>query len=139
MIETISLELAREIAGKYEELGVEAPASELYFMQGNDGKGGPGEWGLRLFFLPAANWCHAYTAAELFEVLPPNIHVWKDESLGRFHCTRLEIRHIPVSAFYEYPEEEGGFYPMTHADTPAEALGKILFQLLGEQIKEKQK
>ena len=139
MQEHISFPLAKEIAEKYKILGGEAPKAKLIWAQCDGG----GWIQLKadcvdleeLRDLHPCRWYWDYSAIELFSVLPSNIHIWKDESLGRFHCTRLEIRHIPVSAFYEYQSDEG-FYPMTHADTAAETLGLMWCRVLDERIRE---
>ena len=116
MTETISLELAKEIAEKYFALGMEAPESEYRFIRGNDGNGGPGEFTLQLLYLACAECYPAYTVAEIFDALPVGTEVIK-----------LKGGYVVNSGKYYLEENE----------ILCEALGLMLCRVLDEKIKQK--
>jgi len=113
---TISLSLAKQIAGLYVRLGELAPLSELYFMQRKDS----GEWELHHFFDPDVEWYSAYDTDELMEILPVGIALTKlyEDKYEAWHEERPELR------------------PAMSND-PTEALGLMLAKVLSERVKEK--
>jgi hypothetical protein len=124
MTEIISLELAREITGKYRLLDVPPPVAQSRWVNL------PSKWmannktDWRLFYDPAdvfnaCQQCEAYTASEMFEILPEGTTVTKTPA--GFECRKY------LHAYHVWDENL------------SEALGKMLLRVLDEQIKEKQK
>jgi len=110
MTETISLELAKEIAEKYRLLGVDAPTSKKVWWDYE-----PDQY--ELFDrddLTYENIIPAYTAAEIFDALPGRIVVEKDE-IGYW-----VYAHAQVCSFNK---------------ELVEALGRMLCRVLDEKIK----
>lgn len=132
MTEYISLPLAKEIAERYARLVVEAPKAEYLWAKADSG-----DWILLkadyIRFEDLNEWCWAYTATELFSVLPVGTTIRKRGSDGswNFECLdwmALSYRCMP------------GKHPIKmewccKADTPVEALGKMWLRVLDERIR----
>ena len=134
-MKTISLELAKKIAERYEKIKIFPPKSDgFHLVEESEYLGvffySPEETKLGI---KTAKWWYAYTADELLDLLPDGIRITKVLKTQGWPGDYEVVWERPFTGDFSVCEEKRGNFEVVYGDTAAEALGLLLFERVSDR------